>query len=131
MPMSFVDNGIDLFFGKSWVGPQCSVGLEFIVRGGVELDPVRAIVDLFADGLACRPRAVHSLIIRWQAYLWRTENSLTCGHQPHGGHLHTRSLKKSPVNGSLDVHVGVAAPVAHQIAQGRESRAQILLGVGE
>src|ERR1700676_1895943 len=114
--MSFVNNGIDLFVGKSRIAPQLAPGFEFVVSRGVELNPVRTIVNLLADGLARGPRAVHSLIIPGQAHLGRTENSLTRGDQTHGRHLHTWTLKKSAVNSFLDVHICVAASVAHQIA---------------
>src|SRR5258708_28505762 len=61
MAMRFVDNGIHLFFGKRCLAPQLAVGFKFVIRGGVELDPVRSIVNLFADSLACPPRAIHPL----------------------------------------------------------------------
>src|SRR5260370_26204701 len=53
--MGFVDNGLNLFLRKRRLAPQFSVGFEFVVRGGMKLDPVRSIVNLLADGLACRP----------------------------------------------------------------------------
>src|ERR1700730_2126183 len=127
--MSFVNNGIDLFLGKSRITPQLAIGFEFIVSRGVELNPVRAVVNLLAHGLARRPGAVHSLIIPGQAHLRRTEHSLTSGDQTHGRDLHTRTLEKAAVDSFLDVHIRVPAPVAHQIAQGRESRPQVLLRV--
>src|SRR5260370_27969875 len=59
------------------------------------------------------------------------ENSLAGGEQARGRDLHAGSLEEPAVNGFLDVHIGVAASVAHQIAQGGETRAQILLGICE
>src|ERR1700674_1074504 len=81
--MSFVDNGIDFFLSESGVTPQRAVGFEFVVRGGVKLDPVRSIVNLLADGLACRPRAVNSLIVSREAHLRRAKDSLAGGDETH------------------------------------------------
>src|SRR6202030_3605 len=102
---------------------------EFVVRSGVELDPVRSIVNLLADSLACRPGTVNGLIIPRKVHLRRAEDSLSRSDQTHRRDLHPRSLEKSAVNRFLDVHIGITATVAHQIAQARESRPQILLGV--
>src|SRR6266404_4415688 len=111
--MGLVHNGVDFLFGKSWITPQRSVTLEFVVSRRVEFNPVRAIVNLLANGLARCPRAVHSLIISGQAHLWRAENPLTRGDQTHGRDLHTRPLKESKVDRFLDVHICVAASMAH------------------
>src|SRR5712692_6493568 len=78
---SFVDNGIDLFLSESGLTPQCAVRLELIVRRGMEFDPVRSVVNLLADGLACRPRAVHGLVVPGETHLRRAENSLEIGDQ--------------------------------------------------
>src|SRR5258708_2019962 len=129
MAMRFVDNGIHLFFGKRCLAPQLAVGFKFVIRGGVELDPVRSIVNLFADSLACRPGAINRLVIPRELHLRRAEDSLSRSDETHRRDLHARSLEKSAVNGFLDVHIGIAASVAHQIPQARESRPQILLGI--
>src|SRR5690242_21242569 len=73
MAVSFVDNGIDLFLRKRRFAPQGPVRFELIVRGGVEFDPVGSVVNLLADSLACRPRAVNRLIVPGESDLRRTE----------------------------------------------------------
>src|SRR5258708_20903196 len=71
MAMRFVYNGIDLFLGKRCLAPQLAVGFKFVVRGGVELDPVRSIVNLLPDRLARRPGSVHLLLIPREIHLQR------------------------------------------------------------
>ena len=97
----------------------------------MKLNPVRAIMDLFPNGLACGPRIVHRLVISRQANLRRPLDSFAGGDQPHGGNLHPGTLEIAEIDGPLDVDVSVTSSVTHQITERRESRTKILLRIGE
>jgi hypothetical protein len=131
MPVRLVHDSLHFFLGKSRVTSQRAVGLKFVVGRRVELDPVRAIVNLFANGLPRGPQTIYGLIVSWQAYFRRAQNTLACCDQTHRGNLHSRPYEVPAINRLLDVYVSVAAAVAHQVAQGGEARPQILLRVGK
>src|SRR5580704_12526317 len=131
MPVRLVHDSLHFFLRKSGVTSQRAVGFKFVFGSRVELDPVRAIVNLFANGLPRGPRPIHGLIVSWQAYFRRAQNTLACCDQAHGRNLHSRPYEVTSINRPLDVHVSVAAAVAHQVAQGGEARPQILLRVGK
>src|SRR5580692_6829262 len=131
MAVRLVHDGLYFFRRKSGVTSQRTVRFELVIGRRVELDPVCAVVNLFANRLSRGPRSVNGLIVSWQAYFRRAQDALACCHQTHCGDLHPRPYEVSAVNRPLNVHVSVAATVTHEIAQGGEARPQVLLSVSK
>src|SRR5882724_3544550 len=131
VPVRFIYDCLDLLLCKSGIASQSAIRLKLIVSRRMKFDPVGAVMNLLADGLPRGPRSVNSLIASRQVHFRRTQNTFSRRHQSHRGNLHARPGEIPPVNRLLDIHIGVAAAVAHQVAQGGETRPQILLCVGE
>ena len=129
--MRLIHDGIHFFLCERRVAKQFAIWFEFVVGGRMKLDPVSAIVDLLSNGLAGGPGIVNGLIVSRQTDLRRAQNAFAGGHQPHRRNLHARTLEITAIDRSLDVNVCIPSAVAHQVPQGCEACAKILLCVGQ
>src|ERR1700680_4691667 len=121
LTMGFVNDGFHFFLCKSWLTKQPAAGFKLVIGGGVKLDPVRSIMNLFAHRLARGPWSIHSLVIAWQIHFRRAKNAFAGGHQAHGGNLQAWPRKITAVNGFLNIDVSVATTVTHEVAKRRKS----------
>src|SRR6202011_1178924 len=113
--MRFVNDGFHFFLCKSWLTKQPAAGFKLVIGGGVKLDPVRSIMNLFAHRLARGPGSIHSLVIAWQIHFRRAKNAFAGGHQAHGGNLQAWPRKITAVNGFLNIDVSVPTTVTHEV----------------
>ncbi len=106
----------------------CSIGRERVRAGRIQLDPIRSVRDLIPRGSA---RFLRRTYDRRGKRIFRYIRifRLRAPHNAARRHLITRTVDAPFVDRVANGDVAVSVPVARHIARGRESGAQIELGI--
>ena len=124
MAMRLVDDGFDFGKRKRRIDPQFSCGAERIVCRRKDFDPVRAIMNLFADSAASVIGSRDGFVAARYGDSWEADGRHD-GADSLGGDLEARAREVTAIDGVAHVDIAVAFAVGAQVTRAGKSGAQI------